>query len=211
MFVIDNTDRIMFQFNFTNERFVPLTVERFKPETKADHVARKAPQGKRSGTMVIAPTENCSLKELLPGVELAGFEMVAASYQERIDAKDSGGGRRYHTVRFVFARSEDAEISNELWSLRDILRSELQEMCDDAMWRVRVYSNPFFKNGEEISGRRALSFNFEARVPLYRPNGEPVAVWQKDEDGARVGDAPVPISAGHHLRFEGNAVQLVSA
>ena len=137
--------------------------------------------------------------------------MVDSFYKERIDAKDPRGKRSYHMVRFLFARREFVELSDEFKKVRGVIRAELQSICESAMWRVRAFSNPFYKNGEEIPDQRAVSVNLEARQPLFRPDGQPVTVWQKDADGKRVGDAPLPLKADYCLRIVGDAVQLVTA
>jgi hypothetical protein len=212
VFVIDNTvSRVMFQFSFSNPRFVPSTIKQLQPETKKEHEARNASQGPRVGTMIIVPTEKSSLKDFVPDLEALGFELVGASHQERIDPKDVRKERKYHMVRFVFARSEDAQISSELMSVQEVIRAELQEMCNDALWRVRAYSNPFVENDDVVPNQWALSFNFEARTPLFNPEGEPVVVWQKDENGKRTGDAPVPIAPQFILRIlEEGEIRLVT-
>ncbi|MBI2035674.1 MAG: hypothetical protein HYT12_03245 [Candidatus Liptonbacteria bacterium] len=161
--------------------------------------------------MVIEPTEKCSLVEFLGELEASGYEMVYGFYKMRIDAKDPRGKRSYHMVRYLFARREFVELSDEFKKVRDVIRAELRSICESAMWRVRAFLNPFYKNGEEIPGERAVSINLEARQPLFRPDGQPVTVWQKDENGERVGDAPLPLKAAYYLRIVGGAVQLATA
>lgn len=114
-------------------------------------------------------------------------------------------------VLFLFARREFVELSDEFKKVRDIIRTELRSICEATMWRVRSFSNPLYKNGEEIPDQRAVSINLEARQPLFRPDGQPVTVWQNDENGKRVGDAPLPIKADYCLRIVGGAVSLMTA
>ena len=135
-----------------------------------------------------------------------------ALYQERPynNAKNPHGKWTYHMVRYVFARREFVELSDEFRKVRDTIRAELPRICENALWRVRLFSNPFYKNGEEIPGESTVSVNLEARLPLFRPDG-PVTVWQKDSNGRRVGDAPRPLKADYCLRIVGDAVQLVTA
>lgn len=68
----------------------------------------------------------------------------------------------------------------------------VQDICETALWRVRAFSNPFYIEGEEVDGVRAISINCEARVPLFLPNGQPVVARRKDAQGNKIGD-PVPI------------------
>lgn len=209
MVALNGTVRlVILQFSFSNPDVIPATVKRQHRETPEERAVRKSHP---SGVMVIEPTKKCSLVEFLGELEAAGYEMVDAFYKERIDAKDPRGKRTYHTVRFLFARREFVELSDEFKKVRDVIRAELQSICESAIWRVRSFSNPFYKNGEEVPGQRAVSINLEARQPLFRPDGQPVTVWQKDENGKRVGDAPIPLKADYCLRIAGDAVQLVAA
>lgn len=209
MVALNGTVRLVaLQFSFSNPDAIPATVKRQDRETPEERVERK---NHSSGVMVIEPTEKCSLVEFLGELEAAGYEMVDAFYKERIDAKDPRGKRSYHMVRFLFARREFVDLSDEFKKVRDTIRAELRSICEAAMWRVRSFSNPFYKNGEEIPDQRAVSVNLEARQPLFRPDGQPVTVWQKDENGKRVGDAPLPLKADYSLRIVGDAVQLVTA
>lgn len=114
-------------------------------------------------------------------------------------------------VCFLFARHEFVELSDEFKKVRGIIRTELQSLCEVAMWRVRSFSNPFYKNGEEIPDQRAVSINLEARQPLLRPDGQPLTVWQKDENGKRVGEAPLLLKADYYLRIVGDVVNLMTA
>lgn len=209
MVALNGTVRLVaLQFSFSNPDAIPATVKRQSRETPEERVVRK---GYSSGVMVIEPTEKCSLVEFLGQLEVAGYEMVDGFYKERIDAKDPHNKRTYHMVRFLFARHEFVELSDEFKKVRDVIRAELRSICESAMWRVRSFSNPFYKNGEEIPDQRAVSVNLEARQPLFRPDGQPVTVWQKDENGKRVGDAPLPLKADYCLRIVGDAVSLMTA
>lgn len=209
MVALNGTVRLVaLQFSFSNPDVIPATVKRQDRETPEERVGRKSHS---SGVMVIEPTEKCSIEEFLEELEAAGYEMVDGFYKERIDANDPRGKRSYHMVRFLFARREFVELSDEFKKVRDTIHAELWSICEAAMWRVRSFSNPFYKNGEEIPDQRTVSINLEARQPLFRPDGQTVTVWQKDENGKRVGDAPLPLKADYCLRIVGDAVQLVTA
>lgn len=197
---------IALQFSFSNPDVIPASVKRLDRETPEERNERKKHS---NGTLVIEPTENCSLVDFLGELEAAGYEMVDAFYKERIDPKDPYGRRTYHMVRYLFARREFVDLSEEFKAVRDVNSRELRSICEVAMWRVRALLNPFFKDGEEIPGQRAVSINLESRKPLFRPDGQPVTVWQKDESGNRLGEAPLPLKPDHCLRIEENAVRLV--
>ena len=208
MVTLNGTRLVMLQFSFSNSNVIPASVKRLNRETQDERVERKSHS---SGVMVVEPTEKCSLVELLEDLEAAGYEMVDGFYKERIDAKDPRSKRTYHMVRFFFARREFMELFDEFKAVRDNIRTELQGICEGALWRVRSFSNPFYGKGEEIFNQCELSINLEARQPLFRPDGQPVTVWQKDENGKRVGDAALPIKASYCLRIVGDAVSLVTA
>ena len=198
---------VTLQFSFSNPDAVPQTVKRSEQETPDERNERKSHS---SGVMVIKPTERCSIAEFLGELEAAGYEIVDAFYKERINAKDPHRERVYHMVRFLFARRELVNLSDEFKKMRDNVRIALSEMCRVALWRVRVFSNPFYKNGEEILDQRAVIINLEARKPLFHPDGQPVIVWQKDKNGERVGDAPLPLKPDYYLRIVGDIAQLVT-
>ncbi|MEK7120417.1 MAG: hypothetical protein AAB824_02655 [Patescibacteria group bacterium] len=209
MIALNGTIRLVaLQFSFTNPDAIPTSVKRRSPETQEERVERKSYS---NGIMVIEPTEKCSLAEFLGELEAAGYEMVDAFYKERIDAKDPRRKRTYHMVRFLFARREFVNCSDEFKAARGTIRIDLQNICESAMWRVRSFSNPFYKNGEEVLDQSALSINLEVRQPLFRPDGQIVTVWQKDASGNRMGDAPLPLKADYCLRIVDGAVQLVTA
>lgn len=201
----DTVPLVVAQFSFSNPDVIPAMVKRQNRETPAERAVRKSHS---SGVMVIEPTERCSLVEFLEELEVAGYEMVDGFYKERIDAYNK---KTYHMVRFLFARREFVELSDEFKKARDVICAELRSICENAMWRVRAFSNPFYENGEEVPGQRTVSVNLEARQPFFYPDGRPVTVWQKDENGERVGDAPLPIRADHRLRIVGDVVSLMTA
>lgn len=207
MATLDASVRLVsLQFSFSNPEAIPAGVKQRAQETVEERVERKS---RTSGTMIMEPTENCSLVEFIGELEATGYELVDAFCKERLDAKDPRGRRTYHMVRFVFVHRAFVNSSEEFGKVRDAIRADLQEMCQTAFWRVRMFLNPFYQNNEETEGQHALSINLEARQPRFLPNGQPVMVWQKDENGRRVGNSPLPLQPNHHLRLVNNAVQLV--
>lgn len=208
MVALDEAVRmVILQFSFSNPEAIPASVRHLTPETWRKHMERKSHS---NGVLVISPTPNCSLESFPRDVEESGYEMVDAFYEERIDSKDPHGQRRYHMVRFTFARREFAEASEEFKERRDLYRLDLfEEICRKALWRVRAFDNPFFQNGEAVPGQRALVVNLEGRTPFFRADGSVVTVWQKDAEGHRVGDAPLPLRPNLHLSVLDRTVRLV--
>ena len=189
---------VLIQFSFSNRDEVPGSIRRREPETPDGSRERKT---HTSGTLVVEPTENCSTAWMLEDLEDAGYRMVDAFSEERIHEQGSPGKRAYWTVRFTFARREYAVTMEEFRRTRDAAREDFSRMCRRALWRVRVFENPFYQNDEEVRGERTLSVNLEGRRPLFQGNGEPVVAWQEGGRGDGIGDAPRPLAASRRVRL----------
>lgn len=199
---------IVLQFSFKNKKAVPVTVVKCRPETEEEHTARKS---RATGVQIMEPTMDCSLEHFLAEIEAAGYELVGATYQERVDPKDQFR-KVHHCVRYVFARHECAVIKEKLFlAIRNDIRAELQHTVATTMWRVRAYRNPYHVRGEDVPGVDTLSVNLEVRTPLFRSDGELVTVWEKDKYGQRVGEKPLPLKVSHYLRVQENQVSLVAS
>lgn len=206
MVTLDGSVRLVgMQFSFSNINIVPESLKKRELESLEERNERKTREG--SGEMVITLTENSSLAEFLNDLEVAGYELVDTFYQPRVHPKNPR--IIYHMMRFLFARHEYADPSEEFKGVRNAISAELLKICEQAMWRVRAYLNPFFTDNEQIPGYHALSINLKGRKPLFLPDGQPVVVWQKDKEGNRVGDAPLSLRPDYHLRIDTNAIQLV--
>jgi len=197
---------VALQFSFSNPKAIPSSIKSAVAEMPEDMRDRASSS---NGKLVIEPTSNCSLIVFFEHLEAEGYEMVDAFSQRRIDRK-SEGKRAFYIVRFLFARHEFADVSDAFKRIRENMREEFQSMCDSAFWRVRVFSNPFFKDGVEIPGARFISINLEAREPRLHPDGELVLARRKDESGRRVGE-PIPLEADYDLGVLGDSIALVAA
>ena len=187
---------IALQFSFSNPDVIPPSVKHIEQETQDELLDRKSVT---TGSMIIAPVGKCSLVEFIRELNVSGYEMVDAFYKKRIDAKNANDKKKYHMVRFLFAYRDFVKLSDEFKEAQDTIGTELQRLCEDAIWRVRSFLNPFYKDGKMISGQCAVSINLEARQPLFYPDGQPVMLWQKDENGKRIGVAPLPLKADFRL------------
>lgn len=197
MFKLDSSVRlVLLQFSFSNPSAIPPSVRRRSPETPEERDERK---DRADGVMIIQPTEGTSLAEFPRDLEAAGYKLVDAFCKERIN-KNNPHMKRYHMVRFTFARREYAEISQGFWKVREAIRAELQSICGSSLWRVRAFDNPFYQDGAEVSGQRTMSVNLEVREPLF-VNGQPVKMWGRDSEGKRIGEAAVPLKAKRHFRL----------
>lgn len=210
MTTVDRSLRLVsMQFSFSNENLIPASVKEVEHENLEEQAQRKAREtsSKSAGTCVIDPIEDVSLAQFLDNLEPAGYEMVDAFYQPRPHPKNPHV--TYHMVRFLFARNEYVDLSEYFAKVRGTIREELVKMTTDAMWRVRVFLNPHFREGEVVEGQHTLSLNLEGRKPFFLPDGSPVTVWQKDENGERVGDAPLPLRADRQLVIDRDVITIV--
>ena len=197
--------RVTLQFSFANPDVIPKGIKRREHETPEERTTRKSREG---GAQGIEPVENVCLVELLSNLGHAGYEMVDAFYKPRIHGKTGG---TYHAVRFLFVRGEYAEPSAEFKRKRRVLERELRTICEQALWRVRGFLNPCYKDGEEIPDQYAVSINLEVRRPLFDNAGNPVRVWRKDEKGNRVGDSPLPLRPDCCLGIRGDTVEFAKS
>lgn len=207
--VLDRTVRLVsLQFSFSNPDAIPVKVLRFKSLEHETTAASKERKTRATGILAIQPTEDCSLVVFLRDLLTDGYELVDSFYQPRIDQNNAA--RTYHMVRFLFARQEFVDLSDEFREVRGLLLQGLQEMCGAAMWRVQVFLNPHYEDGNEVAGQCSISINLGARKPLSQPDGKPVVQWEKDDEGKRIGDAPRPVRPRFHLRINGRSLDLAS-
>ena len=197
---------VVLQFRFTNANVIPVSVKRRNQETQKEHVERTS---RSSGIMVIEASAKCSFAGFLDELEVAGYELVDALSQERPNTDKTHGRYSYYMVRFIFARREFVECSDEFSKVRDTIRTELRSICESAMWSSQVFFNPFFKNGKAIPDQYSVSINLTHRQPILQPDGQPVTVWQKDESGKRVGESPLPLKADFSFSIVGDEIQLI--
>ncbi|MBI5004722.1 MAG: hypothetical protein HZC04_00860 [Candidatus Lloydbacteria bacterium] len=193
---VESVRLIAVQFSFSNPRAIPSTIRRLNAETAAESARRRLKNEHGDGYVILKPTENCSLAKLPGELSTAGYTLVDAFYQERLKS-----GRLYHMVRFLFSREKPAiyDSTNMQRALNEI---DFKDMCNSALWRAQVFSNLFYGHEKMPTGERVVNIALVARQPLFRPDGTPVMVWQKGEDGERIGDSPRPLSAEYYLRIK---------
>lgn len=187
---LETCRQVIVQFSFSNPEAIPGQPRRALPETPKESSDRKS--GTATGTMVIGPTEErASLAQFIAQLLSNGFRLVDAFTQQRVN-KPGAYKKTYYMARYIFERDEVAT------ALYGSTMQELQTICNTTVWRVRVFANP---HGQ-------LSVNLEARKPLFLPDGQPVVEWQKDAEGNRVGDNPIPIQPKHRLQVEDGTIVL---
>jgi hypothetical protein len=196
---------IVVTFNFNSWRWVPKALPQRETEGMFASAKRRIAENAKSA-ILCEPTEGVCVRTLAEIDKSAGYKLVSAWVQARYRHRKPV----YPSVRFVFARSDHATISEEFTAKREEYLTALREMTTNVLWRVRAFRNPFHKNRHEVPGIRTFQINLESRTPLSRPDGTPITIWQKDENGERVGSTPVPLQSKFELRIEKEIVQLIS-
>lgn len=200
----DSISLVALQFTFSNQDILPTAVQQLADETEVEQCQRIRHSG--SGRELIKPTDDCSLVEFVGELEAAGYQLVSAFSQQRLQPRDQR--RNYYIVRFMFARSDLVKRNEGFAMIKGEIRSNLLQLCHQALWQVRVFNNPLYEEGQEVLGQHSLMINLGKRLPLYRAGGERVAEWRKDAKGRRLGVAPVLLTARHQLRVGAGSVVL---
>jgi hypothetical protein len=190
--------KVTLQFSMQRAEQVPHWVTWIKEECVAERDARKTvfvpgeqflvPDKDASGRDV----NDVSLVGVVDDLEAAGYILVEAIAQERLSNKAKAPP--YAMVRYVFYRRELALRTPEFRRYEANIMSDLREFLELALWRTRGFRNPYFQNdGTVLHGFYGISINMEARNPRFVGNdrAKPRTHWLKDEEGNRVGDAPV--------------------
>lgn len=191
---------VMIQFSFSNKNVVPKFAVRLRQKEKPLEAALRVIRG--TGVQVIEPTYHVSVAQLLDGLTLNRYALTDATYQERIGGKTAQ--ERYHAIRFEFTPVKLAMLTEEFDKKWDHAIAGFRRICEDAMWRVRGFDNPYYENGEEVPGQRALSLNMEFREPLVDHQQQPIMVWNRAEDGKK---EKIPLKPARCLQInDGNLV-----
>jgi hypothetical protein len=195
---------VFMQFSFSNPSNVPTSVSQLDEEPEDERAAKKSLDV--GSIQLIEVTEDVFILPFLNSLEQAGYEMINAFYKNRQDTRSH---RFYQMVRFAFARKEFVTISEEFRYKRQIILPDLQKMCLLAMWRVRSYQTPFFRDHNPVPGQYTMSINLEVRNPLYKKDGTPIMIQPKDANGLPVGIAR-PLVPKKELRIMGDSVEVVT-
>ena len=210
MKISDTVRMILVKFTVQKLETIPASIPPTEMET-VDQLQRRKEEY-ISGLETIERTEDCSVVTVLDQIAQLGFELVGAFRKPMIHYR-GGKQQTYHQLRLTFVRHEDVkpDMHEGFREARTQILEDVAKLCRESLWRVRVFNNPLFRNGDMDPIGRSACITLEGRRPLCFPNGKPVVEWQRDEDGYRIGDAPVPITAKHRLTIVDNTIQLVSA
>jgi hypothetical protein len=204
---LDNSVKTLYlQFSFSNENAVPRWLPLKEEETPAEAELRQKRMAKATGKCVIEPVAGCSIETLPDEITEAGFTLVDAYYQPRIDKINPR--KRFFVARYVFIRTEEVA-RNELDELSWKILADLHDLCLLAFWRARAYKNPYFKDEQLVDGIFAASINVDTRKPRFNSAGELIMEWERDANKNKVGDASRPIPAAAKLRIQDNTLQIV--
>lgn len=195
MVVLDRPVRkVVVQFSCSNHDFVLRELPNHGKETTTQFSHRT--DRAHNGVLIAEPTVPCWIGDLSPGIE-GDYPIVDAFTEERIDQKDPQ--RTYHIIRFIGLRRELAgtwPLIGGHAHLEDNAMYMFERLTQSFLWHVRVYANPNDSTGEIV-----VSINCGARQPLWLPDGQPVVVWRKDENGKRIGERPLPLAEHPHPRI----------
>ena len=168
MDVLPHDRLISFQFSFSNLDAVPPFLRGLPLETPEEAGARRQ---LRTGQRVYQgkDEEKVSLQNLPLAIVNSNLVLVNAQRQERYQPNRD----TFAMIRFIFVQKDfldDKSGDDEFQRLqkwRGIIMGEMQVVCSLALWRVRSFRNPLYRDGVEVEGASALSINFEGRTPLY--------------------------------------------
>ena len=151
---------IIVQFNSTNSNLFPSWL-RFNPEAP-----KKPGQDVPSGELIAGPAENISVAEFIDQINDLGYEMMDA-FRRNVQNQD----KRYHIGIFPFCTTSMCGSLGKIQkNQREHVFIELRKLTKESMWMMKGYNNPFFADGVEVAGERALVIDCQARKPLLENN-----------------------------------------
>lgn len=210
-----NVRLVVLQFACSKKTRMPVSLKWREKEIALESYERLAREDCGDGKLFMdSEVKTVSVYDFLSDLEEASYEIVDAFNQERLTEEL----KPYYIACFVFSRREYVNISEDFKNKRDIIRAEFLKMAMEAMWRVKVYNNPFYKNDERVPAQYAMNIKMIARNPLVDNEGKSLFVWKKDEygqkiierdeNGKKIGDAKIMVKPEYYLRIEDNCVIL---
>ena len=140
---------------------------------------------------------NCSVSELVDGLESAGYVLVDAFRRTHPNKPPRKG--EYKVARFTFCHPDFVQEHEA----QDI--GVLRKLCKNFLFRVRLHINPFFEGEDSpVEGFGALSIDLDQRTPRLNPDGTPVLIWPEEKG---VG-TKVPLEGDCVLYVEGDQLVL---
>lgn len=203
---------LVIQFAFSNPAAIPAQLRNaFLDEKTVDDEEKRFIRSNLggSGITAIEATKNVSLAEFVGSIKEAGWTLVAYNHEIRPNLKDPRGKTFYHALRFVFAREDTADA--RMKELQPMFLGVLRVIAEEAMWTATTYQNPFYQKKEAVPGATHIVVNAVGRQPYCDGDGTPRTEWQKDSEGNRVGEKPLPIKPAKKLAYSDETIDLVPA
>ena len=194
MVKLGKAEMVLLQFSFSNSEAIPSVVRMWS--TGGEREANEK-QTTKSGVMVIDNKEQVDLSGVSSLLEDESYQLVDVFYESREAVNRKNSTARFYTVRFTFVSGEQHP---PLMEKNSELLTALECLCEEAFWAVRVFENPFYRDGVEIQSKTMVSINMVARLPRYNNEGNPVTARRRSVDGRKIGE-PVPLEPLHNLNI----------
>lgn len=167
----------------------------FIPEGMEPKPERQEPAVRMQGEVIAqSETNDVSLASALADLRVGKYRLVENFYVEGETTVGRKGMKTSFGLTYVFARDADGDRGGVL---------ECFEMLMRSLWRVRVYKNPLFRDGQPVDGKFTLSINCVNRDPLRNDDGSPRMVWNDDRT------KKVPLEPTTQLEIDGDNVSFV--
>ena len=193
---------VIIQFQFANPKLISNWLWREDVKQMRTRVVQKE-RDYGEGILFIEPTPSVGLMQVIAGLAAAKWTMTDAFAEVRTNpnyARSSFSVARFTFHRKPLVRPVDPTYAKIL-EMHGI--TSLYDLCHKSMWRVKAYRNQLYE------GRFGISINADAREPLVDVVGRPFTRWNRDSNGVKIGDTPVPIEPKHKLTIVDNNIVLV--
>lgn len=173
---LDKVKLLCIQFSFQNEILAPASLWGLITESKEKSKIRIQRNISNNDDNLLIfkpfPTRIC-LSELPSELLEHGWELVDASIQTRVNDNFPEQMKFYVTPKFYFAPKGLALIVDDFdKKFKGLAYSELQSLCDISLWRLRLFRNPYYENGQIDPNFNHFSINCEEREPRFENNGQ---------------------------------------
>ena len=122
MLVLDsNVKKVLLQFFLSSPGLIPAAVKCRETKTRERRELKQ-------DDYAFEPTNNCSIGDFPAELEIAGYKLIDAFWQQR-----EGRAGRYYVVRFTFFRFSRTPAETSL-------REALQKMVSNTLWRVWAFN-----------------------------------------------------------------------
>ncbi len=126
-------------------------------------------KGDSGGHIILPSTERVSVTKLFSDLEEQGYLAICMTITEKFD------DGRYFQVRLDFLPARNIEVTEEYMVFREKwsdLQIDFGKYFTENIWSLLVWSNPFYKDDEEIEGKYGLCLCFAHRDPLLGQDGK---------------------------------------